>query len=132
MDCYLCSVCKNHVLINTKLCVVTIVINGVTSNVIFWIVLITTFQNQKWKLVLVFFWFSKVFKKSIPQGNLNESAGALVSLIKQLNNFTDDEKENESNLPDCKYRDTDYFKNLTNDFKRKLLSFFPYECLLTY
>ena len=28
----------------------------------------------------------------------------------QLNNFTDDKKENELNLPNCKYRDTDYFK----------------------
>ena len=52
--------------------------------------------------------------------------------MNQLNNFTDDEKENELNLPNSKYRDPDYFKNLTKDFKRKVLSFFPYECLLTY
>ena len=49
---------------------------------------------------------------------------ALVNLLNQLNNYTDDEKENELNLPNCKYRDTDYFKNLTKDFKRKALSFF--------
>ena len=52
--------------------------------------------------------------------------------MNQPNDFTDDEKENELNLPDCKYRYTDYFKNLTSDFNRKALSFFPYECLLTY
>ena len=33
--------------------------------------------------------------------------------MNQLNNFTNDEKENELNLPNCKYGDTDYFKNLT-------------------
>ena len=52
--------------------------------------------------------------------------------MNQLNNFTDDEKENELNLPNCKYRDTDYFKNLTKDFKRKALSFFHMNvCSLT-
>ena len=44
--------------------------------------------------------------------------------MNQLNNFTDDEKENELNLPNCKYRDPHYFKNLAKDFKRKALSFF--------
>ena len=44
--------------------------------------------------------------------------------MNQLNNFTDDKKENELNLPNCKYRDPDYFKNLTKDFKRKASSFF--------
>ena len=52
--------------------------------------------------------------------------------MNQLNNFTDDKKENELNLPNCKYRDPDYFKNPTKEFKRKALYFFPYECLLTY
>ena len=61
---------------------------------------------------------------SIPKGNLNKPTDALVNLMNQLNNFTGDEKENELNLPNCKYRDTDYFKNLTKDFKRKALSFF--------
>ena len=69
---------------------------------------------------------------SIPKGNLNKSTDALVNLMNQLNNFTDDEKENELNLPNCKYRDTDYFKNLTKDFKRKALSFFHMNvCSLT-
>ena len=61
---------------------------------------------------------------SIPKGNLNKPTDTFVNLMNQLNNFTDDEKENELSLPNCKYRDTDYFKNLTKDFKRKALSFF--------
>ena len=60
---------------------------------------------------------------SIPKANLNKPTDALVNLMNQLNNFTDDEKEYELNLPNCKYRDTDYFKNLTKDFKRKALYF---------
>ena len=56
---------------------------------------------------------------SIPKANLNKPT-----------NITDDEKENELNLPNCKYRNTGYFKNLTKDFRRSFL--FPYECLLTY
>ena len=52
--------------------------------------------------------------------------------MNQLNNFTDDEKENELNLPNRKYRDTYYSKNLTKDFKRKALSFFHMNvCSLT-
>ena len=61
---------------------------------------------------------------SIPKGNLNKPTDALVNLMNQLNNFTDDEKENELNLLNCKYRDKDYFKNLIKDFKRKASSFF--------
>ena len=61
---------------------------------------------------------------SIPKGNLNKPTNALFNLMNQLNNFNDDEKENELNLPNCKYRDTDYFKNITKDFRRKVLSFF--------
>ena len=52
--------------------------------------------------------------------------------MNQLNNFTDEEKENELNLPNCKYRELDYFKNLTKDFKRNTLSFFHMNvCSLT-
>ena len=31
---------------------------------------------------------------SLPEGNLNKPTAALISLMNQLNNFTDDEKEN--------------------------------------
>ena len=69
---------------------------------------------------------------SIPKENLNKPTDALVNLMNQLNNLRDDEKENELNLPNCKYRDPDYFKNLTKDFKRKALSFFHMNvCSLT-
>ena len=72
------------------------------------------------------------FNQSIPKGNLNKPTDALVNIMSQLNNFTDDKKQNELNLPNCKYRDTDYFKNLTKDFKRKALSFFHMNvCSLT-
>ena len=56
---------------------------------------------------------------SIRKESLNKPIDALVNHMIQLNNFTDDEKENELNFPNCKYRDTDYFENLTKDFKRK-------------
>ena len=69
---------------------------------------------------------------SIPKGNLNKPTAALVYLMNQLNNFTDGKKENELNLPNCKYRDIGYFENLTRDFKRKALSFFHINvCSLT-
>ena len=71
----------------------------------------------------------------IPKENLNKPSDALVNLMKLLSWFirlTNDEKENQLNLPNCNYRDTDYFKNLTKDFKRKALSFFHMNvCSLT-
>ena len=69
---------------------------------------------------------------SIPKGNLNKPTDAFVNLMNQLDSFPDDEKENELNLPNCKYKDTDYFKNLNKDFKKKALSFFHINvCSLT-
>ena len=59
-----------------------------------------------------------------PKGNLNKHTSALINLRNQLNNFTDDEKENELKLPNCKYREVDYFQKLSKNFKRKTLSFF--------
>ena len=58
------------------------------------------------------------------KGNLNKPTVALINLVNQLNNFTDDEKENELKLSNCKYRETDYFQKLSKNFKRKKLSFF--------
>ena len=69
---------------------------------------------------------------SLPKGNLNKPAAVLISLMNQLNNFTDDEKENELKLPNCKYREIGYFQNLSKNFKRKTLSFFHMNvCSLT-
>ena len=50
---------------------------------------------------------------SHPKGSLNKPTGALINLMNQLNNFTDDEKEKEF-----------YFQKLFRNFKRKTLSFF--------
>ena len=61
---------------------------------------------------------------SLPKGSLRKFTGALINLMNQLNNFTDGVKENEFKLPNCKYRDIDYFQKLSRDFKRKILSFF--------
>ena len=44
--------------------------------------------------------------------------------MNQLNNFTADKKENELKLPNCKYREIDYFQKLSSNFKRRTLSFF--------
>ena len=51
--------------------------------------------------------------------------------MNQLNNFTDDKKENELKLPNCKYKKIDYFQKLSQNFKedRVLIS---YECMFTY
>ena len=61
---------------------------------------------------------------SLPKGSLNKPTVALINLINQLNNFFDDKKENQLKLPNCKYRDIDYFQKLSKNFKRKTLSFF--------
>ena len=84
-------------------------------------------KNESWYFILFkseILPFCQINEKIyIPKGNLNKATRALVNLMKQLNNFTDDEKD-ELNFSNCKYRDTDYFKNVTKDFKRAELSFF--------
>ena len=61
-------------------------------------------KNENWYCILCtpeILPFCKITKKiSIPKGNLNKPTDALVNLF-QLNNFTDDAKENELNLPNC-------------------------------
>ena len=46
----------------------------------------------------------------------------LVRLINQLNNFTDGAKDDDENLPNCQYRDLEYFQNFSEKFKSKSLS----------
>ena len=46
----------------------------------------------------------------------------LKNLLCQLNNLS--EKENNENLPNCKYRDISYFTNLDMELKSKCLLFF--------
>ena len=130
MDCYPCSVCKKSVLNQHKaICCdhcnqwVHIKCNNLND-----------FDYNLWKSknenpycivctpeILPFFQINE--KMSIPKRNFNKPTDALVNLMNQLNNFTDDNKENELILPNCKHRDSDYFKNLTKDFKKKALSF---------
>ena len=61
-------------------------------------------KNENWYCILCtpeILPFCQINKKmSIPKGNLNKPTDALVNLF-QLNNFTDDAKENELNLPNC-------------------------------
>ena len=69
---------------------------------------------------------------SLPKENLNKPTGASINLNIKLNNFTDDEKINYLKLPNCKYREIDYFQKLSKNFKRKTLSFFRMNvCSLT-
>ena len=89
-------------------------------------------MNENWYYILCtpeILPFCQINEKMyIPKGNSNKP----TLLMNQLNNFTDEEKENELNLPNCKYRELDYFKNLTKDFKRNTLSFFHMNvCSLT-
>ena len=66
------------------------------------------------------------------KGNVSKPTVALINLMNQLNNFTDDKKENELKLPNCKYRKIDYFQKLSKNFKRKTLSLFHMNvCSLT-
>ena len=92
-------------------------------------------KNKNWYCILCtpVLSFCQINEKlTSPKGNLNKLTDVLVTLMNQLNNFPDDEKENELNLTNCKYRDTDYFKNLTKIFKRKGLSFYHMNvCSLT-
>ena len=139
MDCYPCSVCKKSVLNQHKAiccdhCNQWVHIKCNNLNDIDYNLLKS--KNENWYCILCtpeILPFCQINEKlSIPKGNLSKPTDALANLMNQLNNFTDDEKENELNLPNCKYRDTDYFKNLTKDFKRKALSFFHMNvCSLT-
>ena len=142
MDCYLCSVCKKNVLNQDKAiccdhcyhCNQWVHIKCNNLNEINYSILKSKNEN----------WYCMVFtpeippfcqsneKNSIPKGNLNKPTDGLVNLMNQLNNFKDDEKENELNFPNCKYRDKVYFENLTKDFIRKALPFFHVNvCSLT-
>ena len=64
------------------------------------------------------------------RGTLSASPGYLISkeprqvrvnLINQLNNFTDERKDLDQNLPYSKHRDLGYFQNFSEKFKSKSL-----------
>ena len=60
----------------------------------------------------------------LPKGNLNKPTGALINLMNQLFNFTDDKKENELKLPNCKHREIDYFKGFSKTSNSRPCLFF--------
>ena len=86
-------------------------------------------KNEFWYCVLCTseilpFCSSAISGMSQSKGNLNKPNVALSYLMNQLNNFTDDEKENKLKWPNCKYREIDYFQKVSKNFKRKTLSLF--------
>ena len=117
MDCYLCSVCKKRVLNQHKAiycdhCYQWVHIKSNNLNDLDYNLLKS--KNENWYCILCtpeILRFCQINEKmSIPKGNLNEPTDALVNLMNQLNNFTDDKKENELNLPNCKYRGSRLFQ----------------------
>ena len=61
---------------------------------------------------------------SIPKGNLNKPTDALVNLMNKFITSSQMTRKKKLNLSIYRQRDTVYFKNLTKDFKSKVLSFF--------
>ena len=124
MDCYPCSVCKKSVLNQDKaICcdycnqwvhIKCNKLNDFDYNVL-------KSKNGNWYCILCtpeILPFCQINEKmSIAKENLNKPTDALVNLTNQLNNFTDDEKENELNLPNCKYRDKTISKILPKILK---------------
>ena len=61
-------------------------------------------------------------KKSNISKSLSKPSPSLVKLINLLNNFTEETKDYDENLPNCQYRDLGYFQNFSGKFKSKSLS----------
>ena len=61
-------------------------------------------------------------KKSNISQSLNKPSPSLVKLINQLNNFTEETKDYDENLPNCQHRDLGHFQNFSEKFKTKSLS----------
>ena len=94
MDCYPCSVCKKNVLNQHKAvccdhCNQCNNLNNLDYNLL-------KSKNENWYYILCTpekFLFCQINEKmSIPKANLNKSSDALVNLMNQLNNFTDELK----------------------------------------
>ena len=54
--------------------------------------------------------------------SLSKPSPSLVKLINQLNNFTEETKDYDENLPNCQYKNLRYFQNFWEKFKSKSLS----------
>ena len=94
MGCYPCSVCKKNVLNQHKAvccdhCNQCNNLNNLDYNLL-------KSKNENWYYILCTpekFLFCQINEKmSIPKANLNKSSDALVNLMNQLNNFTDELK----------------------------------------
>ena len=68
---------------------------------------------------------SKISQANISSKFLSKPKTALLNLINQFNNYSNKQNnENNQNLLDCKYRNIEFFKKLSNPFKTKSLSLF--------
>ena len=83
-------------------------------------------KNEPWYCIPcteVIFPFSHIDKKkSNISKSLSRPSPSLVKVINQLNNFTEETKDYDENLPNCQYRDFEYFQNFSGKFKSKSLS----------
>ena len=61
--------------------------------------------------------------------NLDKPALTLIKLMNQLNNFTDDKKENELKLSNCKYREIRLFPKAFQKLLKEDLVPFSHECV---
>ena len=83
-------------------------------------------SNHSFYCTSVFFCkFLKIFpfchiekKKSNISKSLSKPSPSLVRLINQLNNFTEETKDYDENLPNCQYKDLRYFQNFSEKFKK--------------
>ena len=68
---------------------------------------------------------SKINQANISSKFLSKPKTALLNLINQFNNYWNEQNnEKNRNLLDCKYRNIEFFKKLSNPFKTKSLSLF--------
>ena len=106
MKYYSCAICKKSVLNQHKAMHIKCNdLNNLDYNLL-------KSKNEFWYCILCtseILSFCSTDNSIMPQskGNLNKPIVALINLVNQLNNFTDDEKENELKLPNCKYREID-------------------------
>ena len=66
---------------------------------------------------------NEINQANISSKYLSKPKPALLNLINQLNKYSNEQNnENNQNMLDCKYRNNEYFKKLSNPFKTKSLS----------
>ena len=66
---------------------------------------------------------NEINQANISSKYLSKAKPALLNLIKQLDNYSNEQNnENNQGMLDCKYRNIEYFKKLSNPFKTKSLS----------